>query len=53
LAKGGRELAPVIADVAERSKGPQAWDDFFDYALWHDAIALQANDEIAARVNNE
>jgi radical SAM superfamily enzyme YgiQ (UPF0313 family) len=39
LAKGGRELAPVIAEVAGRSRGPQAWDEFFDYALWQDALA--------------
>jgi len=34
LAQGGREIAPVLVQVAGEATGLQAWDEFFDYELW-------------------
>ncbi|MDR2530081.1 MAG: TIGR03960 family B12-binding radical SAM protein [Oscillospiraceae bacterium] len=38
LATGGRELADAILEVARSGKGLQAWDEFFDFKLWQNAL---------------
>ncbi|MDR2606734.1 MAG: TIGR03960 family B12-binding radical SAM protein [Oscillospiraceae bacterium] len=38
LAKGGKSVAPVIAEIAAKAPGLQAWDEFFDYGLWVEAF---------------
>ncbi|MDR0818166.1 MAG: TIGR03960 family B12-binding radical SAM protein [Oscillospiraceae bacterium] len=42
LATGGRELAPVLLEVANSGKALQAWDEFFDFRLWRDALVNSA-----------
>ncbi|MDR0858684.1 MAG: TIGR03960 family B12-binding radical SAM protein [Oscillospiraceae bacterium] len=42
LAQGKRELAPAILEVARKSRGPQAWDEFFDYALWQGQLTVNS-----------
>lgn len=51
LARGGRELAPVMESAADLGCFLDAWDEAFDYAKWVEAFASAGLDieEYAAR----
>jgi radical SAM family uncharacterized protein len=42
LAQGKSDLAPVLLAVARKSRGPQAWDEFFDFALWRSQLTINS-----------
>jgi radical SAM family uncharacterized protein len=44
LARGGREIGPVLEKAADLGCSLDAWDECFDYAKWREAFASEGLD---------